>query len=243
MHNLPLQFVPARPCVSVVPWHTGEIRDVHVHRTTSTLDHIVPVAGLECTSVARTVIDLGREHGRPAGVIAADKALHEGWTTAAQLATTLADCRRWPGLRAARAAVECADGRAESPLESMSRLKLQDNGLPAPDLQTSIGTADGVPIARVDFYWDEFGVVGEADGMGKYDGPPVRLRTEKIRQEQLEDTGLIVVRWGWSELSTFDGVARRLLRAFARGQHRPVDDRRWSLLPTVYRPTLTPEAL
>jgi hypothetical protein len=229
--GLPLPFLPARPCVSVVPWHTGDIGGVHVHRTTSMLEHVVPIGALQCTSVARTVIDIAREHGRDAAVVAADKALHENWVSPERLFSTLADCRRWPGVRTARTAVEAADGRAESPLESMSRLELVDWGVPVPELQSSIGDANGNPIGRVDFYWDEFGVVGEADGMHKYDGRLTRLHAEKLRQERLEETGLIIVRWGSADLPHFHTVAQRLRRAFSRGQRRPVGDRRWTLLP------------
>lgn len=228
--ELPLAFLPKRPCVTVVPWHTGEIGGVHVHRTTSILEHVVPVGALQCTSVARTVIDIAREHGRNAAVVAADEALREDRISRERLMSTLVDCRRWPGVRTARTAVESADGRAESPLESLSRLELLDRAVPVPKLQCSIGDVDGVPIGRVDFYWDEFGVAGEADGMQKYDGSLTRLRAEKLRQERLEEVGIIVVRWGSADLPHFHTVVERLRRAFSRGLQRPPDDRRWTLL-------------
>lgn len=229
--DLPLVFVPRQPCISVVPWHTGEVRGVHVHRTTSMLQHFVPIAGLLCTSVARTVVDLAREHGTPSALVAADRALSGGLTSAAELARTLAECRRWPGVRAARNAIELADGRAESPLESLSRLKLLAFGVPRPELQCLLGTRTGAPIGRVDFYWDEFGVVGEADGLEKYDGRLASLRDEKVRQERLEATGLVVVRWGWADLRDFDAVTYRLRRAFAEGQRRSAGACGWTRLP------------
>jgi hypothetical protein len=238
LHRLPLAFVPPRPCVTVVPWHTGEIARSHVHRTTSQA-LALPVGAVPCLSVARSVIDLAREHGVAAGVVPLDYALRRGLTTPDEVAATLDLCIRWPGVRAARDAVAAADGRSESPLESLSRLKMSQFGIPPPDPQRVLGDLNGVPIARVDFYWHEFGVVGEADGLMKYDddgGDRLSLRNEKLRQESLERLGLIVVRWGNADLADFAAVATRLQNGFHRGAVRPNEDCRWTVLP----PTLTP---
>jgi len=223
--DLPLLSLPVLPCLSVVPWHTGEISGVHVHRTS--VRQLTLVAGIECTSVGRTVLDLAREHGEYAGVVAADGALHERRCTRAEMQEVLADCRGWPGVRAARRAFDVADGRSESVLESLSRLKITASALQLPTLQSVIERTDGTVVGRVDFYWDAAGVVGEADGMGKYDTDPAALRKEKQRQEKLEELGLIVVRWGWEDLTAFDRVIERLRRAHARGQRRAGADRRW----------------
>jgi very-short-patch-repair endonuclease len=42
-------------------------------------------------------------------------------------------------------------------------------------------------------------VIGEADGLGKYDRPGA-LHEEKLRQEALEQLGLRVVRWTHEEM-------------------------------------------
>ncbi len=47
---------------------------------------------------------------------------------------------------------------------------------------------------RVDELWEEYGVVGEADGQGKYADPKAYVQ-EKIREQHLTDEGLLVVRW------------------------------------------------
>jgi hypothetical protein len=48
-----------------------------------------------------------------------------------------------------------------------------------------------------------------------------------LRQEQLEEAGVIVVRWGQAQLGNMRRVAERLYAAFARGQWRTADERRW----------------
>lgn len=166
LHGVPLAFLPDHACVSVVPWHTGEIRGLHVHRVTSE-DLGPPYGRTLCTTVARTVIDLAREHGPHAGVVPLDFALRQGLTTPESLTATLRHCRRWPGVRAARTAIDAADPRSESPLESLSRLRIIAAGLPDPELQTTIADQARQSIGRVDFYWEQFGVVGEADGLLK----------------------------------------------------------------------------
>src|SRR5436305_15134139 len=93
--------------------------------------------------------------------------------------------------------------------------------LPAPDLQVPLGVDDdGYPAGIVDFYWEEFGVVGEADGLVKYDEDehPLSLRAEKLRQEALEALNFIVVRWTWDDIwRRPDWVMMRLRRAMKAG--------------------------
>jgi hypothetical protein len=177
---------------------------------------------------------LAREHGVIAGVVALDFALHEGRTTLLQMYGDLRRCARWPGVRKARAAIALSEPLTESVLESRSRLKLHDFGLPRPTPQVSIANEWGGFVARVDFYWDEFGVVGEADGDVKYGGiDPEPLINENKRHGQLNDLDLGVVRWGTRDLRDFASVADRLRREFARRGQRPRSDRRWTILPRL----------
>ena len=73
-------------------------------------------------------------------------------------------------------------------LVTRSRLRLDDQGLPRPELQVDIVNSAGWFVARVDFYWPEYGVVGEADGNDKYHRRDV-LVDERGRQQHLEDLG------------------------------------------------------
>jgi hypothetical protein len=82
----------------------------------------------------------------------------------------------------------------------LSRLAFPALGIPRPALQTNIFDGHGLLIGRSDFYWDEPGVVGEADGRSKYDERDVLTR-EKQRQEDLENTALVVVLWGWEHVT------------------------------------------
>ena len=164
---------------------------------------------------------------------AADAGLHRGSTASEELRRAFEVCARWPGRYAARSTVTLCDGRAESPLESVSRLRIWDAALPMPRLQVELGNEWGRFLARSDFYWPEFGVVGEADGNIKYDRQAA-LVSERRRQAALEDLGLVVVRWEWTDLNRFDVVVRRLRAAFARGIASGAGQR-WSVLSPCNR--------
>jgi len=186
--------------------------DARLHVAGLPIEHVIFVHGVPVTTPARTVVDLSRTVSFRGGVVLADSALRAG-TTQEDLRAVLGYCRRWPGRRRAVAVAEFASGLAESPLESVSRVLFAEGGLPTPELQASI--FDGTTyVARVDFRWGR--VIGEADGMVKYDDPTA-LRREKVRQMALEDLGFEVVRWTWDELwRTADIVLRRVERALAR---------------------------
>ena len=104
------------------------------------------------------------------------------------------------------------DGKAESPLESIRRHALV--GLPPPRTQVTIARPDHQSIGRVDFYWDGYGVVGEADGRIKYSDDALWL--QKRREDELTELGLVVVRWGWAEARAPARLQERIQRALGR---------------------------
>jgi very-short-patch-repair endonuclease len=164
-------------------------------------------------------VNLARWVSYRSGIVVADSALRQG-VTRAELEAVVADCARWPGIRRARQVVGFANGLAASPLESVSRLAFAEAGLPPPRLQVPIGDP-AWPDGIVDFLWEEYGVIGEADGLLKYDGRPLSLRAEKLRQEALEARGYIVVRWTWDDIwRRPEWVIARLRQAMAEGARR-----------------------
>jgi hypothetical protein len=104
-------------------------------------------AGMRVTGFARTVVDLGREHGWLRGMIAADHALLAGLEKA-DLEAEFAVMRCWPGVTEARAGVDHARLGAESVGESVTRPFLTDIGLDDLDLQFPVVL--GARVAWVD---------------------------------------------------------------------------------------------
>ncbi|SDJ01234.1 Transcriptional regulator, AbiEi antitoxin, Type IV TA system [Frankineae bacterium MT45] len=238
--GLPMLRTPSQPCITIAPGRGGSFEGLHVHRARLVTDDLLAMPANESvetasaahslrrTSVGRTICDIARECGRDAAVVVADAAVHANPGDRSHIASCLERSAGWPWVRRATDLLDLVDGRAESPLESMSRLRISDLGLPPPIPQAVLRNAHGLFLARVDFFWPQFGVVGEADGFEKYaDAPMAALRAEKLRQERLEQVGLIVVRWGWPEVNRLATLQRRLVDAFGRGQQNAASRRGW----------------
>ena len=195
---------------------------VVVHGAPLDISDVTVIDGLAVTSVARTVLDLARTLPMEQAVACGDRALALGLRPA-DLTIRLLEMERWPGVRAARRTVDFLDVRSESVGESVSRVRLMEEGLPAPDLQTEIFGPNGQLIARVDFHWKEQQTIGEFDGKIKYgrllkpgQRPEDVIFEEKLREDALRDLGSQVVRWQWRDLYRRGSLRERVLRAFAR---------------------------
>jgi hypothetical protein len=230
-HGMPSVGELNRSCLTV-PSGTAlrKLAHVHLHRARMTEPDVVTVDGYRVMAPARTIMDVARERGVDAGVVAADFALHTELVTIRELSEEFEICQRWPGRKAARITLLMCDGDSESPLESLSRLRMAAAGLPGPKLQQELCDIDGRFLGRSDFYWDEFGVVGESDGDAKYAQGDAVLAAQREREGLFEKAGLLVVRWGWSDLFTFDRVVERIEVACKRGARPGSPHRRWGLL-------------
>ncbi len=181
------------------------------------------VDGLAVTTVARTVVDLARTGSFARGLVRADAALRRHGVVRDDLVREVEAAGTGRGVRAARRVVAEADAAAESPGESLSRARIIGLGLPRPALQREVRDRRGF-VGRVDFLWEELGVVGEFDGRLKYRAGAVDERTaaeervwaEKQREDRIRATGLGVVRWTWADALDPARLARVLASAGIR---------------------------
>lgn len=194
-------------------------RGARLHRTTSPF----VVAGHDAfrlTTVERTLVDVSRRNGLTVSVPMLDDALRTARTTIGALVT---EGRRGThiGARRLSTALHLADGRCASVGESLSRVLFDGFGLSRPVLQQRFVDLEGV-IGYVDFWWPRYNVIGEFDGVGKYqrdellDGrtPAEAVVAEKRREDRLRRTAThpTVARWGWDELMA-PGTLRAILTA------------------------------
>lgn len=216
LHGLALWDRPLTRVAITRPGHGGghKRRWLHTHVSPLRPDEVVTVNGVRVTSAARTVIDLARSSSFESGVVTADHALHEMAVSVEELQAARTRALRWPGATRAARVVAFADGLAESPGESRSRVQMMRLGLPKPRLQVPMWSADGAFIGRVDFYFDEFRTVGEFDGKIKYgrllpeqrDGDSVAkevgraLFKEKLREDALRAIPVSMARWVWADI-------------------------------------------
>jgi len=190
---------------------------------------LVDVDGLRCTSLDRTVLDLACTTSPGAALSAADAALRRvavdrhrqdpdraaDWHRRMSLRAAAVRSR---GVRRARWILDFADGRAQLPGESVSRLQLHRLGFTGLELQPHVIGSGG------DEYWIDFGfprnrVFGEFDGQGKYVDPEVRstrsaedaVLAEKRREDDIRGvTGWRFARWEDRHVRTPDALAARL---------------------------------
>jgi very-short-patch-repair endonuclease len=186
-------------------WRSGKTFRVRIAPLPA--HHLAIGLGERSTAVARTVIDIARSSSFRAAVVVGDAAIRDRCDPAT-LGSVLDECATWADVGKARTALGFLDGRSESAFESVSRAILHEHQLPPPELQVEVD-AGGRVRYRLDFFWKDRGVVGEADGLIKYNDPQI-LRAEKVRQERLERLGLTVVRWTWREMlvETDETIAR-----------------------------------
>ncbi|WBU36807.1 hypothetical protein [Homoserinibacter sp. YIM 151385] len=209
---------------------TGLIR----HRG-SPVRHGQRIDGIRASGLARTIVDVAATRPLDVSLAMADAAL--AGRTATGRSVDLADLERARdeaghvrGASRIDRMLELADGRAESPGESLSRCRIRSLGFPAPVLQQEFHDAQGL-IGAVDFWWPEVGLVGEFDGVAKYvrheltGGRSVAevVLAEKRRESRLRALVDDIVRWEWADARSpraLDGILRsgglRPTRARAR---------------------------
>lgn len=233
IHGLPvLGSWPDKVHVTVGQVSGGRSRnEVLKHALSLTGSEVVELDGLLVTSPARTVLDMAVSAGRLCAVMVADRSLLVDrfdrippMLTKEALWDAYVARGNFRGRSRARAIIEFAADRAESPLESVSRANMWTLGCPIPLLQRSFGDRDG-HIGDVDFYWSALRLVGEADGEGKYLDPLLRngrstsevLVAEKHREDRIRALGEGVTRWPWAV-----GVDPNRLRAHLRRAGVPI---------------------
>lgn len=191
------------------------VRELPLDAVTEVLTGVAQ--GLRVTTPARTALDLGAELDLPQALMVSDdvarRALkgfrggsEEDLSIPARQASMrpleLAAVSPVHTRRRVQRVLALTDALRDSPAESGSFGWFAEAGLPLPRCQVRIDTVSGE--FRVDFYWEDFGLVGECDGQIKYDGTygpgaDVMVR-QNVREQVLRDLGLSVVRWTAEEI-------------------------------------------
>lgn len=200
----------------------GTEANVKHHRGPLQRYDVQEVDGCLVTTPLRTVLDMAREYGYRTGMVAADAALRTGCARD-DLVARVEGLGPEPHLPTLAAVAGSADGRAETPIETLGRILLNNMGIVDLELQYTITYANG-GHAEVDLYSRGLNHVFECDGRVKYQdqkdlqGQPITaddvVWREKKREDLVRGEGHGFSRIVWSDTipDNFTRASNRLWR-------------------------------
>ena len=215
--------------LSVSPESPGRsTRPVARHVETLRPEEVVEIAGVRFTSLERTALDLAHSAAPERAIGVLDAAVRAMFRM--DRGRELAEFETWrgdklaalegswrPGVRGARALLRIVDGRADSVLESVSRLQLARLRVPH-EMQVPVFVGEKLAY-WVDFEFTGQQAIGEVDGSAKYLDPAFRnglsaaevVLEEKRREDEIRGvTGKRIVRWGVDHLGSARDLGKRL---------------------------------
>lgn len=163
--------------------------DVAHHLAPYRPEQVVTVGGRRLLDVARTAVDVAREHPHPHGVVACDSARRHGVSLEQLHAAVDPMMRCWPHVTRVREAVELSAADVDTVGETLARLLVSELGRGVPEVQ--FGLSDGRRTAWCDLRLGRHLV--EFDGQVKYrrpaDGGVALVPAEDVvwREKQRQD--------------------------------------------------------
>jgi Protein of unknown function (DUF559) len=196
----------------------GDLREqpgLTIHRDLLAGDEIIDDGSVLVTTALRTAWDLARWLPTVEAVAAMDALARVG-RFAPQ--TLLRIQGRYPRARWRRrvpGVIDLSDPRAESPMETRSRLVLVLRGLPRPELQYTVYDELGEFIARLDMAYPRLKLAMEYDGRGHLTA--WQQQADARRFNKLDACGWSVLRFTSPDvLRTPDAMAAQVREAIAR---------------------------
>lgn len=192
-----------------------------VHRERLDRGEVTVVLGVPCTRPSRAAFDAARRAvDLREAVVVLDMALAAGVIAVGSFRDYLRTRSGWPGVRQASRALELADARSMSPMETRLRLIWRiDARLPAPLSNWPVADAAGVFIGRPDLLSEELAVVGEFDGAEHRSRG--RHRDDVQRDEMFRRAGLEPFRVVGADLDDVLLVVDRIRAAVRRAGSSP----------------------
>lgn len=176
-------------CVVPLSCKAGTARGVRVTRRAVPPEDVTTRAGVAVTTRLRTALDLARIQPIEEAVIALDQFLRIRRLAVVEVRAA-ANRLTGPGCRSVRTALAKADGLAQSPQETLLRLRLHASRLPRPTAQYEVRDAQGF-VACVDFAWPVARVAVEYDGW--WHGERQNVPKDRRRLNRLTAAGWTVI--------------------------------------------------
>ena len=178
---------------AIIDTNRGRAAGVQIWEERIEADEIAVVDGMRITTPARTALDLARRCRKDVAVASIDALAQAVELKMADIELLVDRYRGRRGMKAARSALELADGGAQSPKESWLRLLLVRAGFPRPQTQIPVRNEWGWAEAYLDMGWEDVKVAGEYDG-DQHRSSRYQYVKDIRRLETLGRMGWIVVR-------------------------------------------------
>lgn len=163
--------------------------------------------GILASVPARAVWEVACRSSLEGGVVTADSALHRSPELSESLSALHDRFAKFPGSVKARTVMRLADGRSDSPGESVTRVQCYRFGIPMPEPQFHVVGPRGQLIGIADFYWEDFRHLGEFDGKVKYqkllrpgESASDCVIREKRREDAMRAGSRGMTRFSWSDV-------------------------------------------
>jgi very-short-patch-repair endonuclease len=197
---------------------------IKVHRSsTLTEADITIVDGIPCTTVARTLVDLGDVEGRRAVERAVDQAEVLRIFDLREVEDSLgrAGPRRGAGILSAVLADYEEPTLTNRELEERFLALCRKASLPSPAVNDWVTLDDGVAY-QVDFLWRDERLIVETDGQ-RFHGHRSAFENDRLRDQRLTLAGFTVVRFTWRQVTREPGrVVHTVGGLLGKGRHPPL---------------------
>lgn len=179
------------------------------------------VHGLQVTTGLRTALDLARLRSRERGLAALDALRRAGGFDVPEMEREVLRFKGYRGVRRLRELIPLSDPRAESPAESVMRLRWLGARLPAVTPQIPVPNAWGVEIYRLDLGVPELRYAAEYDGRAWHSSPEQREHDRRRRAWLREQRGWVIDVLGYEDVFGHPDRAAAIFRAgLARAERR-----------------------
>jgi len=176
--------------------------------------------GIIAVSPARAVWEVACRSSLESGVVTADSALRHDPGLLEPIEELQHRFTHFPGSHQGKLAIKLADGRSESPGESVTRVQFHRYGIPMPQLQYHV-VDHGQLIGIADFYWDDHRHLGEFDGKIKYQKllRPDETASDRVFREKRREDAMRADLRGMSRFIWSDVMPQNARRTMAELAH------------------------
>lgn len=151
------------------------------------------INGVRVTSALRTACDLGRLRSRDRAFAAMEALVHSGKVDALDLRNEVERFRRMRGVVQLRELAPLVNGLADSPAESIVRLRCWDHGIPPLTPQVKVVRQRTGEVAYLDLADERLRFAVEFDGREWHEDPDAMSRDRRRRDWLVNEEGWFIV--------------------------------------------------